>query len=247
MAIEKEVFVRTRDGESDGLMYTADDGLRKPGVLFLTDIGGIRPANKAMAQRLADEGYTVFVPNVFYRSGRPPMFESSFRSGDEKSMKRMAELTGPLTVDAITQDVGTYVDFMIAQPSVKQGGVGVVGYCFTGSMALRAAAVRPDQVFAMASFHGGRLFVDGPHSPHLVLPTVKARLYFGHAVQDRGMPPEAIEKFNAALAVWGGRYESEIYDGAFHSWTVPDSPVYNEAQAERAFGKLTNLLAQQLR
>jgi len=57
------------------------------------------------------------------------------------------------------------------------------------------------------------------------------------------MPQEAIDKLDRALAAWGGKYESEVYAGAYHGWTVPDSPVYNRPQAERAFQKLTELFA----
>jgi carboxymethylenebutenolidase len=124
--------------------------------------------------------------------------------------------------------------------------MGVVGYCFSGALAMRTAATRPDRIAAAASFHGGRLFTDAPTSPHLVLPRIKARLYFGHATQDQTMPQEAIEKLNRALQTWGGVYESEVYEGAYHSWTVPDSPVYNQPQAERAFAKLTWLFAKTL-
>jgi carboxymethylenebutenolidase len=117
----------------------------------------------------------------------------------------------------------------------------VVGYCATGSVAMRFAGARVDKIAAAASFHGARLVTDAPTSPHLLLPRIKtrARLYFGHAIEDRGMPKEAIEKLNLALEAWGGQYESEVYEGAYHSWTVPDSSVCNHAQAERAFGKLT--------
>jgi len=113
-------------------------------------------------------------------------------------------------------------------------------------VALRTAAARPDRIKAAASFHGGGLATDAPTSPHLLLPRIEARLYFGHAVEDRGMPPEAIERLDQALAGWGSRWESEIYDGARHGWTVPDSPVFNGPQAERAFARLTGLLAESL-
>ena len=102
--------------------------------------------------------------------------------------------------------------------------MGVVGYCFTGKMALYTAKARPGKIAAAASFHGGGLVTDGPDSPHLALPAIKARLYFGHATNDRSMPAEAIAKLDHALEAWGGQYESEVYDGAYHSWTVPDSP-----------------------
>ena len=111
---------------------------------------------------------------------------------------------------------------------------------------MRIAAERPDKIAAVASFHGGRLFLDSSDSPHLLLPKIKARLYFGHAVQDRSMPAEAIAKFEDSLREWGGRFESETYDGAYHSWTTLDSPVYNEPQAERAFAKLSELFEEAL-
>ena len=104
---------------------------------------------------------------------------------------------------------------------------GVAGYCFTAALAMRYADACPDRIAAAASFHGGGLFTDSMTSPHLVLPRIKARLYFAHAMKDRSMPEEAIRNFERTLEEWGGQYESETYDGAYHSWTSSDSPVYN--------------------
>ena len=245
--IEEEIQVHMTDGTSEGIVYWPEGGGRWPGVIHLTDIGGIRPSHRDMARRLAAEGYTVLMPNVFYRSGRPPLFDFKPSMGDERTTKRIAELTGPLTPEAVDRDASNYVDFLAARDSVSQGAMGVVGYCATGSMAIRIAAARPDRIAAAASLHGGKLFTEEPTSPHLVLPRVKAALYFGHAIQDRSMPEEAIEKLNRALESWGGQYESEVYEGAYHSWTVPDSPVYNQPQAERAFQKLRGLFTRSLK
>jgi carboxymethylenebutenolidase len=245
--IEKEIGVRTPDGVADGFLIQPEKEGRWPGVLYLTDIGGIRESNHGMARRVAEQGYTVLLPNVFYRSGKPPLFKEPINIGDEAFMKRVRELSQALPLEAMDRDLAAYVDFLAAQPSVSGNAFGVVGFCFTGAMAVRAAAVRPDQIKAVATFHGGGLYTDAPTSPHTLLPRIKARLYFGHAVEDRSMPKEAIEKLGRALAAWGGRYESEMYDGAHHGWTVPDHPVYNEPQAERAFGKLTALFAEALK
>ena len=245
--MEAEIEIRMSDGTADGVLYRAEDGRRQPGVIHLTDIGGIRPSHRDMARRLAALGYTVLMPNVFYRTGRPPVLDLPAGAGDEQRTKRIAELRAPLTPDAMERDVSAYVDFLAADRSVGEGAMGVVGYCFAGAMAVRTVAARPGRVAAAASFHGGGLFTDTPASPHLVLPRISARLYFGHAVQDRSMPEEAINKLDRALEAWGGRYESEIYQGAYHGWTVPDSPVYNRPQAERAFQKLTELFASTLR
>ena len=239
--IEQAIEIRTTDGTADGFIYRAEGGRPQPGVIHLTDIGGIRPSHREMAVRLAGKGYTVLMPNVFYRTTKPPVIDVTIGLGDARTMKRFGELRAPLTPEAVERDATAYVNFLAAQNGVSAGAIGVVGYCFTGAFAMRTAAAMPDKVAAAASFHGGGLYTKEPTSPHLVLPRIKARLYFGHATKDRSMPEEAIEKFNRALTAWGGRYESDIYDGAFHGWTTPDTPVYNQLQGDRAFEKLTEL------
>ena len=239
--IEEPIEIRTPDGAADGFLIQPEREGRWPGVLYLTDIFGIRDASRGMASRLAAEGYAVLLPNIFYRNGQPPIFNFPLKIGDWRFMKRMNEIRAPLTPDAMERDLSVYVDFLAKQLSVSGKAFGAVGFCFSGQMALRAAAVRSDQIAAAASFHGGGLYTDAPTSPHTLLPRVKAHLYFGHGIEDRSMPKEAIEKLDHALAVWGGNYDSETYE-AHHGWTVPDNPAYNEGQAERAYKTLTDLL-----
>jgi carboxymethylenebutenolidase len=240
---EQPIEIATPDGVAGGFLYRPQDQRRLPGVLYLTDIVGIRDSFRPMAQRMAEQGYTVLMPNIFYRFGNPPIFDFPFRMGDERFLARRQEIIAPLTPEAVERDAAGYVDWLTANPSTAPGPMGVVGYCFSGAMAMRVAATRPDRIAALASFHGGRLYVDGPDSPHLLLPRIKARLYFGHAEEDKSMPPESIDKFNQAMNKWGGFFESEIYAGAHHGWTVPDSPAYNHDPAERTFQKLIRLLA----
>jgi carboxymethylenebutenolidase len=244
--IEKQIEIQTPDGAAGGYLIQAQEDGRWPGVLYLTDIFGIRDASRGMAGRLAGEGYAVLLPNIFYRSGKPPIFNFPFKMGDERFMKRVNEIRAPLTPDAMDRDLAAYIDFLARQPGVSGNGFGAVGFCFSGQMALRAAAARPNQIAAAASFHGGGLYTDAPTSPHNLLSRVKAHLYFGHAIEDRSMPKEAIEKFDRALASWGGKYESELYQ-AHHGWSVPDNPAYNEPEAERAYNNLIALLARTLK
>jgi carboxymethylenebutenolidase len=240
--IEQAVEIRTPDGIAEGFL-SHDENQTRPGVLYLTDIGGIREANREMARRLAGQGYTVLVPNLFYRTSKLPVVDFKLNFVEERTMKRIAELSSPLTPDAMERDAIAYLDFLASSGSASSGPMGVVGFCFSGAMAMRAAAAMPDRVAAVATFHAGRLYTDQPTSPHRLLPRIQARLYFGHAFNDRSMPADSIAKFEDALRTWGGRYESETYDGALHGWTVPDSGAYNHARAERAFQKLTELLA----
>jgi carboxymethylenebutenolidase len=241
--IEHAIAIRTPDGTVEGFLFQPETTGHWPGVMHLTDIGGIRPSQHGMCRRLASEGYVVLMPNIFYRTGRPPVLGFPFDMGDEKTMKRINELRTPLTTEAVARDGSAYVDFLSAQECVKGRAMGLVGYCVAGPVALRIAAAQPDTIGAAASFHGGGLFTDAPASPHLLLPKIKARLYFGHAIEDRSMPKAAIENLENSLRSWRGKFESETYDGAHHSWTAPDSPAYNEKQADRAFAKLTELFA----
>ena len=244
---EVELQLKMPGGMCDAVFIGPDPGAMLPGVLHLPDIGGVREAHRAMAQRLAAQGYAVLLVNPFYRTGRPPVWEFERKMGQPKTMQRFAELVEPLTVAAQEEDGAAYVAHLKRLSGVRAGMVGVVGYCFTGAMALRTAAAREEEVAAMASFHGGGLYKAGAsESPHLVLPQVTARLYFGHATADKSMTAEQIAELDQALAVWDGVCESEMY-AASHGWTVPDNPAYNEAEAERAFAKLTELFAETLR
>jgi carboxymethylenebutenolidase len=244
---EKAIDIKMRDGVSDSVFFYPEGDGHWPGILYLTDIIGIRPASREAAARLAKQGYAVLMPNIFYRTSRTPLQPSVHTLDDEARKKRIAELTQPLPPDIMERDTSAYIDFLASQKETAAGKVAAVGYCFSGKMAMYAAAARPERVAAAASFHGGGLFTGDPASPHLSLPRIKARLYFGHAIEDRSMPQEAIANFEQALKRWGGKYESETYDGARHGWTSSDSAAYNQPPAERAFLKLTDLFQQTLR
>lgn len=235
--IETRVEIPTIATET--LLFRPDGIAEFPGVIFLTDIWGIRPANIGMAKRLADKGFAVLMPNAFHRYSR--IEPNGWKPADAEIPKALGTLFGTLTAEQMVSDGKAYVDFLLAQKGVKPGKVGAVGYCFTGQMALRIAAAEPERVAAAASFHGGFLVTDKPDSPHNQIPKVKARLYFGHAVEDGSATPEHVAALEEALRNWHGAFQSEVYDGARHGWTVPDQPVYNELQAERAFEKLVEL------
>jgi len=191
-ATETAVTIRTADGTADGFLYTPEGGASSanwPGAIHLVDIGGIRDSHRGMAKRLAGLGYVVLLPNVFYRVGKAPFFQWPFNPGDPKTLQTMGRLRESLPPEAMVSDGKAYTGFLSQQPGVRSGTVGVVGYCFTGAMAMRFAASQPDKIAAAASFHGGGLYTDQPASPHTLLAQIKSRLYFGHAVEDRRAGP----------------------------------------------------------
>jgi len=242
--VVEPVAVPAADGTADAVFYRWSDGTR-PAVIFLPDGLGVRESQREMARRVATEGYNVLLPNIYYRTAREPFFDRKPDFGDETAKARFAELTSPLTPDAMERDGSAYVDYLVSRPEVSSRPMAVLGFCFTGAFALRTAAARPDAIGAVASFHGGGLFKDDASSPHAVLSRVKARLLFGHARDDRSMPSSAIAALDEALAAWGGQYEAETYN-ALHGWTVPDHVTYDKSEAERAFANLRTLLKETL-
>lgn len=236
----QKLDIAMNGGTADAILYTPQGEGPFPPVLHLPDIFSIRPEREEMARRQAEQGYVVLLPNVFWRVCPAPTFDFTPEFGAPRTMARLDDMRNGLSPQQMSEDAPLYLDFLSHQSEVKPGKMGVVGYCFTGAMAMRVAAAAPDKIACAASFHGGGLASDLPTSPHLLLPQIKARLYFGHAVEDRSMPAEMIERLEAALKAWGGSYESETYEGALHGWTIR-GPMYNQAQGERHFTKLMAL------
>jgi carboxymethylenebutenolidase len=247
--VETEVTVKTPDGICDAAFIHPASGAY-PGVIIWTDAAGLRPSMRDMAKRLAAEGYSVLVPNPFYRVSRAPQFPTAANL-DLKSQDLMAKILTLMSsvqaAGAAEKDAIAYVAFLDAQPQVdKTKKIGTQGYCMGGALVVRTAASVPERIGAGASFHGGGLVTDKPDSPHLLAPKIKARMYFGVAANDDQRQPDAKDILKESFTKAGVPAEVEVYS-AKHGWCVPDvpiedgAPIYDKAQAERAWSKLVAL------
>jgi carboxymethylenebutenolidase len=247
--VENEVSIKTPDGVCDAALIHPTTGSH-PGVLIWPDAGGLRPAVRDMGKRLAAEGYSVLVPNHFYRVAKAPVFENvatlNFR--DPATRAKLQSLMGSVNAaHAAEQDAAAYVAFLDAQSQVdKAKKIGTQGYCMGGALVVRTAATLPGRIGAGASFHGGGLATDKPDSPHLLAPKIAARMYFGIASDDDQKQPDAKDKLKKAFEDAKVPAEIEVYP-AKHGWCMPDSPsengtpIYSRPDAERAWGKLVAL------
>jgi carboxymethylenebutenolidase len=247
--VETNVEVKTPDGTCDAAFIHPKTGSH-PGVLIWPDAFGLRPSMREMAKRIAAEGYSVLVPNPFYRVAKAPFSDAStfsFQNPDDMAKLRplMASVNAPGNAE---KDAVAYVAFLDAQEEVnKAKKIGTQGYCMGGPLIVKTAAVLPDRIGAGASFHGGGLVTDKPDSPHLLAPKIKARMYFAVASNDDARQPDAKDKLKEAFAAAKVPAEIEVYSGALHGWCVPDmpmqngAPIYNKPDAERAWGKLVAL------
>lgn len=221
-----------------------------PGVLLFMDAIGIRPQIAAMCDRIASWGYVVLAPNVFHREGDVealmPREDLTTPGGREAFLGEAMPRVGRLTTDVAEPDIAAYLAALHDLDGVDDGPVAVLGFCMGARLAVRAATGHPEDVVACAGFHGGGLVTDAPDSPHLGLARARAEFLFGHADNDRSMPPEAVEALGAALAEHGLTARNEVYAGAAHGYSMADTSVHDEAAAERAFHELEALLARTL-
>ncbi|MGX1542991.1 dienelactone hydrolase family protein [Streptomyces adustus] len=239
------VDVPTEDGIADAYLAHPADGLPRPGVLLYQDAFGLRPHLRSMADRLAAAGYTVLVPNVFYRHGRTPVFELPEFIDPQARPEiwgQIVPVMQALTPELSVRDADAYLRWLADSPLVADGPVAVTGYCMGARLALRTAGAYPQRVAAAAGFHGGRLATDAPDSPHLAAEHITAELYFGHADNDPSLPEEQIERFEQALTAAGVRHRCEVYPGAEHGYTQADTASYQKEGDERHWAALLDLL-----
>jgi carboxymethylenebutenolidase len=236
--------IPTPDGRADAFAAFPDDGERHPGVLFFMDIFGIRPELERKARELAEHGYYVLIPNLFYRHGPTPLIELPEHIGEEeraKALKRLMPLVHAHTAERAESDAEAYLSFLTSQPEVSPGPIAAIGYCMGGGQALRAAAAHPGLVAAVAAFHPGKLVDDTPESPHrAVIPAITAKVHIGHAETD--MRPEAVAELNEALDASGVEYTSEIYPDTVHGFTMSDTSAFHAPALDRHWERLLALL-----
>ncbi|HEX5688203.1 MAG TPA: dienelactone hydrolase family protein [Ideonella sp.] len=247
--VSDEVTIKTPDGTCDATFIHPATG-KYPGVLIWPDAFGLRPAMRDIGKRLAAEGYSVLVPNPFYRVAKAPVFDTAANADfkDRALWAKLNPLMGSVTAaGAAEADAAAFVEFLDAQAAVdKTKRIGTQGYCMGGALVVRTAASQSARIGAGASFHGGGLVTDKPDSPHLLASKIKAHMYFGVASNDDQRQPEAKDALKRHFADAKVPATVEVF-AALHGWCVADmpveggTPIYNAAEAERAWRALVAL------
>ena len=242
---EQEVEIKTPDGVCDAYFVHPASG-KHPGVLVWPDIFALRPTFRQMGRRLAESGYSVLVVNPFYRTKKAPTSPEKADFQDPATRQTLMALSASLSPQTAVTDAKAFVAWLDNQASVDTTRkIGTTGYCMGGPLTMRTAAALPDRIGAGASFHGGGLVTDKPESPHLQVPQMKAHYLFAIAQNDDERQPEAKDVLRETFAKANLPAEIEVYP-AMHGWCPPDSRVYDEAQAEKAWSRLLALFKEAL-
>ncbi|RKS79293.1 carboxymethylenebutenolidase [Actinomadura pelletieri DSM 43383] len=235
--------ILTADGQADAFVAFPDDGRPHPGVLLYTDAFGLRPELEGKARELAEYGYYVLVPNIFYRHGPAPVVELPEHLGDDVRPALIAQIMPWIkehTPERILRDADAYLRFLATRPEVGAGPVAVVGYCVGAVLALRTGAAHPEQVAAVAGFHPGALVTDAPDSPHRLATTLTAQVHLGLAEGD--LSSDAISELNRSLDAAGVDYTIDTYSGTRHGFTMSDTDVFDPSGHRRHWEELLQLL-----
>jgi carboxymethylenebutenolidase len=249
--VETPVEIKTPDGICDAAFIHPQTGAH-PGVIVWPDAFGLRPSLREMGRRLAGAGYSVIVVNPFYRVAKAPVFEdaSTFNFGDPPQRAKLTPLMASIgAAGAVEKDAPAFVAWLDSQRQVDRAKkIGTQGYCMGGPLVMRTAASAPDRIGAGGSFHGGGLVTNNPDSPHLLAPKIKAKMYFGIAANDDAQQPDAKTKLKDAFEAARNPAEIEVYSQSQHGWCISDmpkqgngQPIYNKADADRAWAKLLAL------
>lgn len=244
--VEEEVLIKTPDGMADCYFVRPADGAHAA-VIVWPDVMGIRTSFRMMGKRLAESGYATLVVNPYYRTAKGAVIEDGESFGTPAVRERVMPHARSLSPETCVSDGRAFVAYLDAQPSVDTNRkIGTTGYCMTGSYTIRLAAAMPDRIGAGGSFHGGGLATDRDDSPHLLASKTKAGFLIAIAANDDEKDPNAKVMLREAFDDAGVNAEIEVYEDTLHGWCPLDSPVYNEAQAERAWGRLLALFEREL-
>jgi carboxymethylenebutenolidase len=242
-----KVEIKTRDGVCPSYVFHPAGAGPWPAVLVFMDGVGIRPAMLEIGERIASHGYFALLPDMYYRSGAyEPMDPSKIFSDPEKRKLLGEKFFVHINVPNYTSDTAAFIEYLESRSDVKRGGIGTTGYCMGGSMSLIAAGTFPDRVVAAASYHGSRLASDAPTSPHLLAPKMKARVYVGGAIEDPSFPDDMKARLEDALTQAGVEHRVETYQ-ARHGWVLRDTPIYDQAAADKHWHTLFELLDAKLK
>ncbi len=238
---ERDVNIETDDGNCDAYFVAPTEGAHA-GVLVWPDIFGLRPAFRKMGKRLAESGYSVLVVNPFYRKQKAP----TASQGANTPIQQVIPLARSLSAETHMADAKSFIGWMDEQSSVsKDKPVGTIGYCMGGPIVMRTAATVPDRVGAACTFHGGGLVTGNDDSPHLLIPKMKADFLIAIAENDDERDPDSKDVLKKAFADAKLSAEIEVYS-AGHGWCPPDTKVYNQKQAEKAWARMLELFKQSL-
>lgn len=228
--IENQLTLKTKDGPMGTFTVHPEGPGPFPAIVFYMDAPGIREELYDMARRIAEQGYYVILPDLFYRFG---IIRFPFR--DDNTRKIWQTAMANLSNAQVMDDTRTLLEYLEGQDAAKTKAIGSIGYCMSGRFITAAAGTFPDQFKANASLYGVGIVTDKEDSSHFLVKNIKGEMYFGFAETDRTVPAFVIPTLTSELEAHGTNYTIEVHPGTNHGFCFAEREVYNEAAAEKVW------------
>jgi carboxymethylenebutenolidase len=200
-----------------------------PGLIVIQEWWGLVDHIKDVCDRFAAEGFAALAPDLYHGQKTTEPDEAG-------------KLAMSLDFERAARDLSGAVDYLTAHESVRGQGVGVVGFCMGGGLALWLATLRPDEVKAVVSFYG---IPRGPAQPAWSRMAAAVQGHYGE--DDPSISPEQVEALEAQLREAGVEVEIFVYPGAGHAFFNDGRPeAYNEDAARQAWIRTLEFLRKHL-
>ncbi|MEO5708245.1 MAG: dienelactone hydrolase family protein [Nocardioidaceae bacterium] len=224
------VTVATDAGAMPAHLWTPASGTG-PGLLLLQEIFGVSDYIARRGADLAEAGYVVLAPELYWRLGAGPIDEST-DGAIEEAMGRAQRLDWPTSV----------ADAVAALGDVRgraTGGTGVIGFCFGGGLAFNVAAVEQPDV--LVSYYGSGIPGLLDLAPQVTAPSLH---HFGTA--DSYLDADTVDAVRSAVTAGGTPVEFELYEGADHAFDNDDFVLHHPEASALAWQRTLAFLAREL-
>ncbi|MDJ0706242.1 MAG: dienelactone hydrolase family protein [Leptolyngbyaceae cyanobacterium MO_188.B28] len=232
----EQPLIPTPDGQMPAVLHHRTDTERKPGILLLMEACGLTQHIQDVAARIANEGYVVLTPDLYYRELPNNKF------GYDEMEKGMAMMNRLNLGESMKNDLQAALTYLKSRSDVYPDKVGVTGFCLGGGLSFFTACKLPNEIAAAAPFYGMVLDEWIEAMPHITAPMY---LFFGGV--DPFIPRDRIQQIDARFKELGKDYTLIVYPDANHGFFCHERSSYNQAAAEDAWLKLTRFFQKHLK
>jgi carboxymethylenebutenolidase len=234
---QTEVMISTADGQMPAFLYTPTAPNGKPAILLLMEAFGLTPHIQDVAARIAQEGYVVLAPDLYYRE----LPDNKF--GYEQ-VEQARAMVNRLDIASVVVDIGTALATLKSHPDVYADKIGVMGFCLGGGLTLLAASNFSDQIAAAASFYG--LYGISVEQWNELITKITAPVYLFLGEVDVFIPLDLVKQVESRFKELEKDYTLKVYPGANHGFFCHERSDYDPAAAEDSWQELKQFFRQHL-
>lgn len=210
-----------------------------PAVIVVMEAFGLNRHIKAVAERIAREGYVTIAPDLYYRFGSPVV--------PYDDVPKAIELLQKLDDAKVMAEIGATLAHLKRQPDVRPDRIGMTGFCMGGRITFLTAARHAADIKAAVPFYGGGIAADSPTAPINFADRITAPVLAFFGEKDPLIPLDQVKRIEETMRRLGKTYEAKVYPEAGHGFFCDERGSYHAEAARDAWSRLTTSFAKYLK